>query len=114
MKIFERVEKALTEYVVSAGASGIYELASLFEDAYYLNKHDEPIVINEEVFYLVDHDFSGTKSEGEAWIVFHLEGETNLFRIKGSPSSWDGTSWELSSLEEVERVPTIVYTYTKV
>lgn len=113
MNSFERIFNALNSHVVEIDHAGIYQLAGLFEDNFYLNKN-EPVIVNEETFHLIDHDFSGNRSEGETWIVFHLEGEDALYRIKGLPSSWDGTTWDLSSLEKVERVPKIVYTYNRV
>lgn len=52
----------------------------------------------------------GGEGEGERrWVVFSVN--DSLFRVEGSYTSWDGTDWSYSDLEEVEAVQVTVTEY---
>jgi hypothetical protein len=50
--------------------------------------------------------FGGEDQGSDFWMVIGFEGEDQFFRFSGHYSSWDGTDWYGSKLEEV--VPELV------
>lgn len=61
--------------------------------------------------YLVE-DFGGEGQGDERWVVFSVGDQ--LFRVEGSYASWDGTTWDYPSLEEVEPIEVVKIEYAGV